>query len=41
MREKGEGTKEREEYLSQGDKGLPLARRETDVGHRQMAVCKG
>lgn len=42
MREKGTGTREREEgYLSQRDKGLPLNREEIDTAHRQMIVYKG
>lgn len=39
MREKG--ARERGQgCLYQGDKGLPLARRETDMAHRLMAVIK-
>jgi hypothetical protein len=39
-RGKGTGEKE-EEYLSPGDKGLTLDRKETDVTHRKMLVYKG
>ena len=41
MREKGKGTREKGKgYLPQKDRGLPLDREETDMAHRQMAVCK-
>lgn len=42
MREKGTGTREREEgYLSQRDKGLPLDKEETVMTQRKMTVYKG
>lgn len=42
LRERGKGTGERGKgYLSQGNKGVPLDRDETDIAHRQMAFYKG
>lgn len=35
VRDRGKG------YLSPEDKGVLLHRKETDMGHRQMAVYKG
>jgi hypothetical protein len=36
-----EGEGEEKEYLSLGDKGLPLEREETNLAHRRRAVYKG